>query len=74
LVIQHTAEEKIILDVTIPAGVEEVIKIVNGDSQGIDAYIDPKEPDIVVVDIGTYATSDVEIKIAKDEDIEKVEV
>jgi hypothetical protein len=74
LVIQHTAEEKIILDVTIPAVVEEVIKIVNGDSQGIDVYIDPKEPDIVVVDIGTYATSDVEIKIAKDENIEKVEV
>lgn len=74
MVIQHTAEEKITLDVTIPAGVEEVIKIVNGDSPGIDVYIDPKEPDIVVVDIGPYATSDVEIKIAKDENIEKVEV
>lgn len=71
LTIQHTAEKKITLDVTIPEDTEVVIKIVNGDSQGIKVYIDPRNPAEIVVDIGAYATSDIEVKIAKDKSIEQ---
>ena len=74
LAVQHTAEEKIILDVTIPEFGEVVIKIVNGDSQGIKVYIDPRNPAEIVVDIGAYATSDIEVKIGKDKLIEQSKV
>ena len=71
MAVQHTAEEKIILDVTIPEFGEVVIKIVNGDSQVIKVYIDPRNPAEIVVDIGAFATSDIEVKIAKDKSIEQ---
>ena len=59
---------------TIPEVAEVVIKIVNGDSQGIKVYIDPRNPAEIVVDIGAYATSDIEVKIGKDKLIEQSKV